>query len=114
MDPFERLNAIRSTLFQTVNACVNNGAFLNVERSALNELLADPLAGDHLLLLEGGVRRLDTARIDEVIDLLEAANTGLQTVLGGANSRAERRDAIDHLDSACSAYTTLLDDAATA
>lgn len=109
MSNFDELNLARATLFQRVNSAVNNAAFGLPERMALNELLADPLAADHLLLARERLEGPPEAAMPPVTRALRSADAELAGVLAGDNGRDRRRAAIDAVDDACDALTTLLD-----
>lgn len=109
MADFDTLNGARAALFQAVHRAVNDGSFALVERSALNDLLAETLAGDHLLLVEERVRALPSATILPVETALKRATSAIRGVLDGANSRDERRIAIDLVDDACVLLRALID-----
>jgi uncharacterized protein YfaS (alpha-2-macroglobulin family) len=108
MDAFDRLNIARGALFQLLARAAGNGAFSLTQRSDLNEMLADPLAADHLLLAEARVRAEPEATLDRISDMLDAASASMRAVLAGANSRDERRLAINQADAACDAYRQLV------
>jgi hypothetical protein len=105
---FDGLVNARGRLFRALHDAVNDGAFALAERSILNELLADPLALDHMLLREAIVRKHDDAEVATTIDLLNDAADDMADVLAGNNSRLARREAIDQVDTACDALTLLL------
>ncbi len=108
MDAFDRLNIARGALFQLLVRAAGNAAFSLTQRSDLNEMLADPLAADHLLLAEAAVRAQPDATLDRVAGLLDGASATMRAVLAGANSRDERRLAINQADAACDAYRQLV------
>lgn len=108
MAAFDRLDTARGALFQLLVRAAGNAAFSLTQRSDLNEMLADPLAADHLLLAEAAVRAQPDATLDRITALLDAAATTMRAVLGGANSRDERRLAINQADAACDAFRQLL------
>lgn len=109
MADFDTLNQSRAQLFQAVHRAVNDGSFALTERSALNDLLAETLAADHLLLAEDRLRQLPSATIEPVEASLTRARAAVRNVLDGANSRDERRAAIDLVDAACAELRVLLD-----
>ncbi|QMW22668.1 hypothetical protein [Sandaracinobacteroides saxicola] len=109
MADFDTLNTARGALFQAVNRAVNNAAFALPERIALNELLADPLAADHLLLARAIVEAKPPEALAAVEEKLVEATRRMRRVLAGENARDQRRDAIDQVDAASDALTALLD-----
>ena len=108
MTDFEDLDASRGHLFQTVHNAVNDAAFNLSERGSLNELLADPLAADHLLLAKAKVMAKPAIDIRNATAAMDAADAQMLTVLAGANSRDERRAAIDRVDGACDTFGKLM------
>lgn len=108
MTAFNKLNSARGQLFQSVNAAVNDAAFSLAERIAMNELLAEPLAADHLLLAQAAVQAKGDAAMNGVTGELDGAREKMDAVLAGHNSAAKRRAAIDALDAACDTLSALM------